>query len=244
MRKFLGLLCICCLLFTTPAFAGGLFAGLLPNRSTEELPDYGVFMGVQVEDIQTLPDGRIACVYYNVSQQDFEDFGSYLFEAEYTLTGSEYGDSCVYVTLEKGDLIFCIEYVWTIPAMSVIYPSDSVPSTIDSVSAAPLATPGSGKNATPTRAPDNSVCRTCSGLDECLVCAGEGELFCTGGCIKGRCIACDDGKYLYDFDLKGNPKYRDCSYCTGGRCNECGGDGFVDCRNCVGGACPTCGGKN
>jgi len=94
-----------------------------------------------------------------------------------------------------------------------------------------------------------NICGACGGLGtcnfciggDCEYCYGEGDSICTAGCIGGRCLACDDGKVLYDFDSKGNPKYRNCSSCYGGKCKECGGDGRVSCSYCGGtGNCNFC----
>ena len=81
----------------------------------------------------------------------------------------------------------------------------------------------------------------CYGLKECMHCFGEGSFYCTGGCIGGRCIACDDGKVLVGFDINDKPKYRNCSYCRYGTCRTCGGDGYVSCGYCGGdGDCNYC----
>ena len=83
-------------------------------------------------------------------------------------------------------------------------------------------------------------CTTCEGTGECNHCFGDGELYCTGGCIGGRCIACDDGQVLVGFNSNGDPKYRKCSQCNYGDCKKCGGDGYIDCNYCSNGDCPDC----
>ena len=84
-------------------------------------------------------------------------------------------------------------------------------------------------------------CSVCSGLGDCMHCFGEGSFYCTGSCIGGRCIGCDDGKVLIGFDYHDNPKYRNCSYCRNGVCRTCGGDGYINCNYCSGtGDCNYC----
>ena len=84
-------------------------------------------------------------------------------------------------------------------------------------------------------------CDECLGLKTCWHCYGEGDQDCTY-CAGGRCLRCSDGHVLVRYDAKGNPKYRDCRDCDGGRCTHCDGSGRVDCRYCLHGECPRCNG--
>lgn len=86
---------------------------------------------------------------------------------------------------------------------------------------------------------EREECSMCGGLKTCSRCFGEGSFHCTD-CIGGRCIACDNGKVLVGFDSRGNRRYRNCSYCTNGRCRKCRGKGWIDCTSCVDGKCPSC----
>ncbi len=91
---------------------------------------------------------------------------------------------------------------------------------------------------------EKKECSQCSGLGVCSECFGEGEFHCDSYCIGGRCIYCsDDGKILVRFDSNGNPKYKNCPYCSNGRCKKCNGTGWIDCRYCTDGKCPSCHGK-
>lgn len=99
----------------------------------------------------------------------------------------------------------------------------------------------SGSSSDSYRDDDDRTCPDCIGGD-CIFCT-NGEVTCTGSCIGGRCIGCDDGYTLVDYDSKGNPVMRKCSYCNYGKCKTCGGDGYMKCDECRGtGKCRTCGG--
>ena len=97
----------------------------------------------------------------------------------------------------------------------------------------------SGMSTTPTAAPNhnynpknnyNNGYAYDDGLDICFECGGAGRIKCYD-CVTGSCIQCGGDGEIPSY-AGGDIKYRDCAYCSGGRCRKCSGRAEVDCPYC------------
>ena len=247
MKKLVSLMMALALLL-----AAAQAESFFPAVPTEEYaPSYGAFMGVN-PDQESEEDSRLVLAYRNVTQEDFERYGSYLQDKGYSYSQ----DDCTYdyenctliiSKLTNGSLSFAIGYVWDRMILMEVYSDGTTPETVNE--AAPNAGPTAAPTAKPTAAPTSNVCSYCGGSGECSYCVlgdcdecfGDGYVPCDY-CLGGNCRKCDGfgGETKYVFG--GDNRWVECTSCRGtGECSRCGGTGEQKCLSCNGsGDCKYC----
>ena len=128
MKKLISLVMVLMQLAAVPAYADSFFPAI-PTKApaqTEYVPSYAACMGVN-PDAEDWGFDFWLQAYDNVTQEKFNQFGSYLKEKGYALKDSRYEGTALIATVAKGNISFRVEYDWEAQTLEAEYPDGVTP---------------------------------------------------------------------------------------------------------------------
>ena len=222
-------------------------------------PSYGKMAKQGADKATQNADGSVSVVYCHVTEEDFQRFGAYLGELEYSVAEQKMEGNKLSLWLKKAPIEFDLVYEMDSQTLTLIYPSGTDyerPPATPTPTPTPVPTPTSVPTTAPTKNPNaldpvDEDCPYCHGLGICSKCMGSGDCnYCYGlggescyNCIGGRCIECGGTGQVYR-SIGLDVKQVRCTACNSGRCRKCGGTGQIKCSYCNGtGHCTLCRGS-
>ena len=128
IKKLISLVMVLMLLAVVPAYAESFFPAI-PTKApaqTEYVPSYAACMGVSPVAEDWGFDYWLQA-YDNVTQEKFNQFGSYLNQKGYALTDSRYEGTALIATVAKGNISFRVEYDWEALTLEAEYSGGVTP---------------------------------------------------------------------------------------------------------------------
>lgn len=110
----------------TPAPQSGSFFPAIPSTSPKIAPSYGALMGISPSQEYATDDGGLVRTYKQVTQEKFDQYGSYLQGKGYSYSQEDctydYEECTLTILLSNGSLSFYIGYDWDEKNLVELYP--------------------------------------------------------------------------------------------------------------------------
>ncbi|MBQ8506848.1 MAG: hypothetical protein IJ466_05410 [Clostridia bacterium] len=120
--RILSLVLAVLLLISSASYAESIFS-LLPVSELEQVPSYGVIMGVEPSSEMTLEDGSTKQMYNSVTGENYLSFGVALGAKGYAVENQAVADGVVTSDVRKEDVVIEVSYDQAREEMTVIYPA-------------------------------------------------------------------------------------------------------------------------